>query len=633
MEDKLKRLDRVLIAVFGIAWLLAQLYFSLIKAVHPMIQVPLFLSFAIAITYIKKPLKFKYLRILDYICAGLSFYTAYYFFVNSRTIVYRIPHISPILTSDIVTVVLLVVLLMEAVRRVLGLNLFFFVLFFIAYAFFGQYFPGFLKFSGMTIQQFCEATGMATEGIFGTPLSTTASYIFFFMLFGAFFSVCGGGQLLIDLGLKCSGSGSGAPAQAAVISSGLMGMVSGSAVANVSTTGVMTIPMMKKVGYTPEQAGAIEAVASTGGQIMPPIMGVGAFIMAELLGVPYGEIATRAVIPACAYFGSVLLLVFFVAKRNVAKDIVKFDVNARFDVSPIVPRLYTLIPAVVLVYMVLTGASLRSAAIDATVLTILIFLFIRKYNSDLKKNLLADLKSLWDALLDGIAQSASIALPTAACGIIIVIVVQSGLANKFSSVIAAVGGSYLLLALLITVVGCMLLGMALPTVAAYLVAVVLFIPTLQRLGVPLIVAHFFCFYFGIVAQITPPVCLASFTAAGIAGADPWKTGWTGFRYALVAFLIPFVFVYQPAVLLLGTPLEIAEAAVVLALGTVALAASMAGYLFAPLDNLVERGLLLVSALLLITPETITDVIGAILFVAVIVISRKNNRKDRQVKEA
>ena len=453
------------------------------------------------------------------------------------------------------------------------------------------------------------------------------------MLFGAFFSVCGGGQLLIDLGLRfSSGSGSGAPAQAAVISSGLMGMVSGSAVANVSTTGVMTIPMMKKVGYKPEQAGAIEAVASTGGQIMPPIMGAGAFIMAELLGVPYGEIATRAIIPACAYFGSVLLLVYFLAKRNAALNPVEEGVDAKFDVAPILPRVYTMIPAIVLVYMVMTGASLRSAAIYGTALTILIFLFVRKYDADLKKNLITDLKTLWEALLDGITQSAGIALPTGACGIIIVIVVQSGLANKFSGVIAAVGGTYLLLALLITVIGCMLLGMALPTVAAYLVAVVLFIPTLQRLGVPLMVAHFFCFYFGIVAQITPPVCLASFTAAGIAGADPWKTGWTGFRYALVAFLIPFVFVYQPAVLLLGTPLEIAETVVVLALGTVALAASMAGHFFSPL-SMVERGLLLVAALLLITPETITDIIGAALLIAVILISLKNRRKDGTPKEA
>lgn len=631
MEDsavrKAAKVEKAVLAVLSVAWLLSQLYFSLIKPAHPMIQVPLFLSFSVAITFMRKPIKFKALRFIDYICAVLSLYVAYYFISNSDVIVNRIPHVSQMLVSDIVVVIMMVVLLMEAVRRVLGLNLYIFVLFFIVYAFAGKFFPGFLKFNGMTIKQFVEVVGMATDGIFGTPLTTMANYIFFFMLFGAFFSVCGGGQVLIDLGLKASrNGGTGAPAQAAVISSGLMGMVSGSAVANVSTTGVLTIPMMKKVGYTPEQAGAIEAVASTGGQIMPPIMGVGAFIMAELLGVPYGEIALTAVIPACAYFGSVLLLVSFIAKRNVAKGVVKTGVDANFKVAPILPRLYMLIPALILVYMVMTGSSLRMSAMISTAVTIVIFLVVRKYGQDFTKKLIPDLKLLWDGLLDGIQQSADIALPTAACGIIIGVVVQSGLANKFSSVVASVGGTHLLVALLITLLGCMLLGMALPTVAAYLLAYVLFIPTLSNLGVPLLVAHFFCFYYGIISQITPPVCLASFTAAGIAGADSWKTGWTGFRYALVAFLVPFIFVYQPAILLLGTPFEIFMAVLVLALGTVALAAAMGGYLFAPLDGAFERGLLLVAALLLITPESITDVIGAVLFAVCLVMSYSKKRR-------
>lgn len=635
VEQKKIRLDRIVLAVLSVAWLGAQLYFSLIKPVHPMIQVPLFLAFAVAITFIRKPSGIKVLRFLDYICALLIGYMAYYFIANFNTIVYRIPHVSKLTTMDIAVILMTVLLLLEAVRRVLGLNLYIFVIFFIVYAFFGKYFPGFMKYAGMSLNQFVEIVGMATDGIFGSPLTTTANYIFFFMLFGAFFAVCGGGQVLIDLGLKASRSGGvGAPAQAAVISSGLMGMVSGSAVANVSTTGVLTIPMMKKVGYTPEQAGAIEAVASTGGQIMPPIMGVGAFIMAELLGMKYGEIATIAIIPACAYFGSVLFLVSFIAKRNLEKGIAKRDVDTNFEVPPIIPRLYQLIPAIILVYLVMTGSSLRSAAILSTVATVVIFLIARKPGSEgFKEKLIADLKILWNGLLDGIQQSADVALPTGACGIIIGVVVQSGLANKFSVVVSAVGGEHLLIALIITLIGCMLLGMALPTLAAYLIAYVLFIPTLTRLGLAPIVSHFFCFYYGIIAQITPPVCLASFTAAGIAGADSWKTGWTGFRYALVAFLVPFVFVYQPAVLLQGTAIEVVEAVIVLAMGTIALASAMGGYLFASLDSPLERGLMFASALLLITPELVTDILGAALFVIAVVLSWRKHIKIKKVNAA
>lgn len=630
--QKTAKVDRIFIAALSVVWLGVQLYFSLIRPSHPMIQVPIFLAFAVAITFIRKPLKIKALHFLDYICALLIGFMAFYYVSNSQTIMYRIPHVSKLTTMDIIVVLMLVALLLEAVRRVLGLNLYIFVLFFIVYAFCGKYFPGFMKYGGMTIQQFTEVVGMATDGIFGSPIITTANYIFFFMLFGAFFAVCGGGQVLIDIGLKASRNGSaGAPAQAAVISSGLMGMVSGSAVANVSTTGVLTIPMMKKVGYTPEQAGAIEAVASTGGQIMPPIMGVGAFIMAELLGVKYGEIATRAIIPACAYFGSVLFLVSFIAKRNLEKGLVEKQVETNFEFNPILPRLYKLVPAIVLVYMVMTGSSLRRAAIVSTLSVIIIFLTVRRPDTGFKDKLAADLRILWDGLIDGIQQSADVALPTAACGIIIGVVVQSGLANKFSVVVAAIGGEYLLIALVITLLGCMLLGMALPTLAAYLIAYVLFIPTLTRLGLNPIVSHFFCFYYGIVAQITPPVCLASFTAAGIAGADSWKTGWTGFRYALVAFLIPFVFVYQPAVLLIGTPMEIIQAVIVLTMGTIALAGAMGGYLFASLDTPLERLMMLAAAFLLITPEFITDVIGAALFVVSVIVSWRKNHKLEQAE--
>ncbi|MDD3251284.1 MAG: TRAP transporter fused permease subunit [Lachnospiraceae bacterium] len=605
MENKESDFRKYASLVVGALWLMVQLYFSLLKPIHPMILSPIFLSFALVIVFINKPFpysdKVKLLRVLDFAAIAILIWVAVFYYTDQQRIVTRIPHVSKVLFQDKLVTLFLIVFLLEAVRRVIGWNLLGFVLFFLVYCFFGKSFPGFMKFSGFSTKQFCEIMTMTTDGLYGTPLSTTASFIYWFMMFGAFFAACGGGQVLIDIGMKFSNPNSGGPAKAAVLSSGLMGMVSGSAVANVTTTGVMTIPMMKKAGYEPHQAGAIESVASTGGQIMPPIMGVGAFIMAELLGISYGKIAMSAIIPAVAYFGSVFILVDLLARKNtyIHPDRKVNSEDLKFKVDPILPRVYLLLPAVLLVAMVMSGQSLRRSAMVSTVAVIVLNLIPGRGVS---------VKELIGAFRDGIKQSANIALPTAACGIIIAACVQSGLATKFSEIVAIVGGSHLFLALLITMAGCMLLGMALPTTAAYLIAVVLFVPVLLKLSIPTLVAHMFCFYFGVMAQITPPVCLASFTAAGIAGADSWKTGWTGFTYALVAFLVPFAFTYQPALLLQGAMIDTIISAATLFAGVAALAITIAGFLFRPLPVWM-RGITFAIALMLIIPETITDVIG------------------------
>ncbi|QUW21348.1 TRAP transporter fused permease subunit [Sporosarcina sp. Marseille-Q4063] len=615
----------ILLGVIALGWLLTQLYFTLFKPIHPMILSPIFLSFALSLVFISKPINKKIIwpRLIDFTFVGILIGVVIFYIGHEQRIVNRIPNIDPVLPGDIVVTLILLLLLLEAVRRVLGFNLLIFVSVFIAYAFLGPYSPGFTNFSGFSLHQFTEIMTLTTEGLYGTPLSATASFIFYFILFGVIFSACGGGQVLIDIGLKLGNPETGGPAKAAVISSALMGMISGSSVANVTTTGVLTIPMMKKVGYKPEQAAAIEAVASTGGQIMPPIMGVGAFIMAELLGVKYASIALAATIPALAYFLSILLLVGFIAKRNrhegsVALEDIK---NVEFKTQPILPRLYLLIPAFVLLGMVLSGQSLRSAALYSILAILALNILIPANRKGIKE--------IYEAFIEGIKQAANITLPIAACGIIIGVVIQSGLTNKFSAVVAAVGGSSLIAALLITMIGCMLLGMALPTVAAYLIGVVLFVPILISLGIPILIAHMFCFYFGVIAQITPPVCLASFTAAGIAGANPWKTGWTGFVYASVSFLIPFVFVYQPAILLMGSPVQIIVAALFLYAGVWALAIAISGYMYAPLHKF-ERLLMLTVALLLIVPELATSLVGFVLLGIILVKNIKSKRLSRQI---
>lgn len=592
-----------------------QLYLALIKPLDPMLQNPMHLILALLVIFIVNPADKnsgkKWMKLLDIPFFTGIIFLLYYTIVEFPRLSIRVQYVDIVTALDKAATVICIIILLEAVRRTLGKILFIFILLFIIYDWLGMYCPGILYFKGTNMRSFTETMMLGSGGIFGTPLYTSATSLFYFILFGAFFSQCGGGQLLIDFGMKFSNKSAGGPAKAAIISSGLMGMISGSAVANVSTTGVMTIPMMKKVGYEPHQAGAIEAVASTGGQIMPPIMGVGAFIMAEMLGVPYKTVAFAAIIPALAYYGSVFFLVTFMAKKEAIdsdKEAVTIEIK-----DPLLERVYMIIPAIVLVIYIISEKSLMRSGMVGIFAVLLCNLFSKFYKGGKYYQALA---TTANTAVDGVKQASNIAIPTAACGIIIGVVIQSGLATRFSNIIAKIGTSHLSIALIIAMFGCMLLGMALPTVAAYLVSNILFVPVLIKLNVNPLSANMFVFYFGIMAQITPPVCLASYTAAGIAGADSLKTGFTGFMYALVAFLVPFVFVYNPELLLMGTPAEIAKATAILFFGTYLLAGAISGYMVAPLSKF-NRGILFIGALCMIAPETITDIIGLVIGVYII----------------
>ncbi|MDR1625540.1 MAG: TRAP transporter fused permease subunit, partial [Spirochaetia bacterium] len=572
------------LAVVAISFTLFQLYIGLIRPFPPTLTNPIHLAFALVVTYLLKPLADKFHKkrfwVSDFLCIATGVFVAYYFITEQQTVLFRIMMVDPMRPVDILCSAALLLVLLEAVRRTLGLNLFVFILCFIAYAFFGQFISGPLRFSGMSLKQFFEMLTLTPDGIFGAPLTTSANSLFYFLLFGAFFATCGGGQVLIDLGMKLSDKTAGGPAKAAVVSSGLMGMISGSAVANVTTTGVLTIPLMKRAGYTPEQAGAVEAVASTGGQIMPPIMGVGAFIMAEMLGVPYATVALGALIPALGYYFSIFMLVHLLAKR---KNMKKGNQEIKYASTPILPRIYRLLPIFVVVAMIFLGYSLTRSAVFGIATSIV--------TSAVSRQTRLSPKQLLDALLDGVRQAAGIAIPTAACGIMIGIVIRSGAANKLTTIIANVGGSNVAVALVIAMLGCLLLGMALPTVAAYLISNILFCPTIIKLGIPAFPANMFVFYFGVIAQITPPVCLASFTAAGIAKANSWKTGWTAFTYAFVVFLTPYVFVFHSALLLQGPVGEIIAYSSIMVLGIVFLASGMSSYCFTLVRSRIIRGVL------------------------------------------
>ncbi len=668
MGQKTRKYSIIFLTIIFFAF---QMYLALVKQFTLMLQTPIHMCFALALVFLYNPAdktyqkklkkkcekedripteaemnKFAWTRWIDILFYAAIIFVAVYTVTNlDRLAKYDMVAFHPVMVDNI-AMVCIVVLLLEAVRRTLGNVLFFFIIGFIAFSWLSPHLPGVLRtivpakkrtFAAM-FEKFVEGMTMGESGVFGTPLQCSVTSLFYFIVFGAFFSECGGGQLLIDVGMKFSNKSSGGPAKAAVISSGLMGMVSGSAVANVATTGVMTIPMMKKIGYEPEEAGAIEAVASTGGQIMPPIMGVGAFIMAEQLGINYLTVAADAILPAIAYYFGVFVLVGRLARKRAARAGGSED--AKIEVSrALLPRLYLLIPVVVLIIAILKGNSLMRSGMYGIFTCLgcnLVSLLLGQKKSGMGwKDIIingcaeanfAGLKQLWKCCVDGCKSAAEIAIPTAACGIIInVMTQQTSLATNLAGVIGSIGLSNLFVAMLIAMVGCMMLGMALPTVAAYLVGVTLFVPTMQNLGISPLVANMFVFYYGIMAQITPPVCVASYTAAGIADADAMKTGIRGMLFALVGFLVPFVFVYNPAILLQGTVLEIVVGGAQLLAATYFLAMTVAGF-FKGHMNVVERIITFVAAMMLMTPEMITSIIGIVVGIVALFLNSARSKK-------
>ena len=605
-ETLIKDNPRATAAVWvTLAYLLFQLYRTFINPMVPMLVRPLHVSSIGLLCVLLNPGKHKskvghaFDVVSDWFVFITFFYHVWYALSQFSRLGIRVNYLDAVYPIDIFECVTLIVLIMLGIYRTVGLTLAIFIGIFIAYAWGAQWLPGILFYDGMNISKFTDLMVMGSEGIYGTATGAGSGFMYWIMIFGSLFGTCGGGQVLIDIGIKfgAKSKDNSGPAKAAVMASGLMGMISGSAAANVAGTGVMTIPMMKKVGYAPEEAGAIEAAASTGGQIMPPIMGTGAFLMAEMLGISYMSICKAAAIPAIMYYLAIFLLVHMLAKkrRNAGEE-----VEMELECEPILPRLYLLSPIVVLVIAIGVGCTLqRSALYGIAAILILNVISPRMRYGPIH---------IIQQVLNATRLSSNTSQPISGCGIIIGIVSISGLATRLSTVISSMGGDLMWMGLIITMLGCMLLGMALPTVAAYLTAYVLFIPTLKGLGISTLTANMFIFYFGIFAQITPPVCIASYTAAGIADAKPWDTGWRGMVYASVAFFAPFAFVYEPGILMDGTLLDIVHDTGILALGTAMLVFAVAGYLLTNIP-MWQRLLLVAGGICTCIPESITDIIG------------------------
>ncbi len=523
-------------------------------------------------------------------------------------------------TADLVFGSIVILVTLEATRRVLGPALSIIGALSLAYALFGNHIPGDWGHRGVFVDELVEYQFLTTEGLFSVPLGASANFIFLFILFGAFLVSSGTGDFFIKFANSLAGHLRGGPAKVAVLSSACFGTISGSAVANVVSTGSFTIPLMKRIGYRPVFAGAVESVASTGGQIMPPVMGAGAFIMADMLGVSYLRVCMAAAIPALLYFFALLYMVHMEALRQGLRGL------PRAELPRLVPVLreggYLLLPAPLLVILLILGYSPMKAGFWSIVAVLLV--------SSLKKASRMSPAKILQTFERGAKGSLEVLTACATAGIVIGVVTQTGLGLKFSSLVIQAAGGHLLLALVFVMLTSLVLGMGLTTSAAYILTVILGGPVLTKLGVDPLAAHMFVFYYACLSTITPPVALAAFAGAGIAGSPPFRTGFEAMRLALVAYVVPFIFVFHPALIWKGEVAVIAQAAITAMVGCVALGSGMMGYLVGKL-HLVERGALILAGVLLIKPGSETDILGAGILVLVWAVQLTRIRLSRRRK--
>ncbi|WP_455594911.1 TRAP transporter permease [Cloacibacillus porcorum] len=484
---------------------------------------------------------------------------------------------------------------------------------FMLYSFFGRSLPGILSHQGVDLISFVENQVMTTGGIFSSPIAASADTIFYFMIFGAFLAATPAGKLFVSIAKYATRNSIGGPGKASILASGLFGMISGSAAANVASVGVITYPMMKRGGFKPVFSAALLATAGTGGQLIPPVMGASAFIMADMIGISYFKIILCATLPALLYVGSLLWEVHLEASKQ---EIKPEEIDAKEHLAVIKGYLHLMLPIVALVALIAMGRSLMYSALASTVVLILL--------CQIKKDTRLSLKEIVDMGVDGTKASVIVALPCALAGIVIGEVVFTGLGLRFSAVIASFSANSLLLALLLSTVMIIIMGMGMPTSAAYIMSAVLLAPAMQNLGVEAIVAHMFIFYFANMSMITPPVAIASYTAAGIAETGLWETGIEAVRLAIILFLIPFIFVYNPALLGLGSIPAIAWVFFTCVMGIMGLGIGVIGYWKGDM-GWPMRALFIVAALLLIVPETISDIAGLAILFALIFVQLKRSR--------
>lgn len=601
------------IAAVAIGVLVLQIlamYFTLIPVIAHRFS---FVCLAMILLYLRKgktPLE----NVINWVCIAFCVFGMTYVFMEAERIELRIAFVDDMEFLDYVVGTSFIIMLLEGTRRIAGNVLFGLAVIFVGYGFAGPLMPGVLAHTGFDLTIFLESNTMSTGGVFGTATGAVVNYVFYFLLFTTFLEVSGGGQLFIDTAIWLAGRFRGGTGKAEIVSSALMGMISGSAVANVVGVGSLTIPIMKKNGFDGESAGAITAAAATGGQLMPPIMGAAAFVMAETTNISYAHIALAAALPAFFFYFGIFCQVDFYAQRHGLKGQAKEDLPD--IVTSMKKYLHMMFPLGLLIYYIAAGKSIMMAGLITTG-TLIVVSFLRR--------------ETWmtpDRIMKGIVGTVrglpSIALPCATAGLIISAVIASSLGTKLSSLFVAIAGGSIFLSLVAVMIVCIILGMGMPTISAYIIVAMLLVPSLIQLGVPLLAAHMFAFYFALLSFVTPPVALSAYTAAGIAGADPSRTGWKAFMFTFAGFIVPYVFAYDQAILMEGSALWIVWVSFTCGLGVWVLAGSIMGWFYSK-ASLLERLAGAAFAVCLIAPDTITDVIGLVGIAMLLMFSYKKKR--------
>jgi len=582
---------RHLITIIAISWSLVQLYTAISFDLDILQLEVIHISSALMLTFLLKkgPAIINKWDLGDYFLTLLSFAVGLYFFMSYARIVERIRFVSDVLPTDVIACIILIALILEAGRRLMGWGLSILGLLAILYCFFGYLLPGALGHASVTRDSFTEFMVLTQEGVFGIPMRVSTIYVFLFVLLGAFLKHGRLGEFYNDLAVSVAGGLRGGPGKVAVISSSLLGTISGSAVANVATSGAFTIPMMKRAGYTSTSAAAIEALASTGSQIVPPIMGAAAFIMAELTQIPYWSIALIAIIPSVLYYIVVYSVVHFEA--------VKLNLGVATEerkplLSLIIAKGYMFIPIIVIIYYLATGHSITLSATMA-ILSAFVVSAIPLIATGKWKGLIIFAR----ALEDGAKSCVVVAVPCAIAGIIVGTLTLTSLGLKFSDIILTFAGNNVLILLVITSLICLVLGMGMPTSAAYITVAILAIPALIKGGVPTVTAHFFGFFFANLSMITPPVALAGYAGAGIAGANASKVGMRACGMGLTLYAIPFLLTTYPALMLEGHWAEIGFTVIKAGVIAVSLSASFMG-MFGHRLNFYQRVLFFAAAVVM-----------------------------------
>ncbi|MFY0545178.1 TRAP transporter permease [Brevibacillus sp. H7] len=601
-----------LLVLFSVYQLTATLFLTL----PPQIHRPIHLAFGLGLVFLLYPARAKdnknKVGLINIILGVISVLVSLYWVYDYEGLVQRTGNYT---TLDMVIGGVAIVLVLEAARRVVGLPIAIIAALFLLYTYFGPYMPGFLEHRGSDVERIIGHTYFTLEGILGTPLGVSSTFIFLFILFGAFLEKTGVGEYFNDLSLAIAGRRIGGPAKVAVFSSALQGTISGSSVANVVTSGAFTIPMMKRLGYRPEFAAAVEASSSTGGQIMPPVMGAAAFLMAEFIGVPYLEIAKSAALPAILFFVGIWIMTHFEAKRLGLRGLTKEELP---DKKEVLKKLYLLLPILIIIGVLMIGVSAERSAIIGIVSTIIVGAF--------RKETRMSLADILAALADGARVALGVVAATACAGIIVGTVTLTGIGLKLANGLIDLAGGILILTLFFTMIASLILGMGTPTTANYIITSTIAAPALVQMGVPEIAAHMFTFYFGIVADITPPVALAAFAASGIANSKPIQTGVESTRLSIAAFMAPYIFVLSPQLLLINTTFtESLWVMFTSTVGMIGVGAGLIGFWMSKLNPL-ERVFAVVGGIFAVVPGLTTDLIGFAILAVVFGLSMYKARK-------